>query len=204
MGGYHGGSSAHKGMPMVRSWLKELRGQITTAVDFGIGQGYLGEQVRRYAAPGRLIGCDVYAPVVELAREREPAIYDEVHLSSLLDFVQHAPSGKGVLWSFGDVLEHVPEAAAHEVLSARSPGPEYILLRIPVGPYPQKGNKLNPAEAHLWTFFPDVLPKLKLDVRGAHIAPLQLGKPTFFDTEYRELYDAPFSYLGNFLIRYPV
>jgi len=198
MGGYRGGTSERQGMPAVRTWMRDLSGKIHTVVDFGIGQGYLGEQARRYVRPRRVVGCDVYQPVVDRARGGE--IYDEVYSLSLLDFVNdpRCPQGRGVLWMFGDVLEHVPQdRALHLLQHAKA---EYVLLRIPVGPYPQKGNKHNPAEEHLWTFYPDML-QAEL-VQHAYITPLvdRHELCSFTTLERQRVYERPKAYLGNFLL----
>jgi hypothetical protein len=194
---YVGGVSCAAGRSRVRGWLRDV--DVTSAVDFGTGEGAMGVLLRR--ALGRrveLTGCDVWAPAVRLCR-RLPGVYDRVVRADVRGYAGRCAAGRGVLWCFGDVLEHLPPTDAYDLV--RRSSAEWLLMRIPVGPWPQVGFP-NAAEEHLWTFYPSFMRRLGRDHRvKAHIAPRVRGLPAFDDLRDRRAYRTPWLYLGNFLLR---
>lgn len=196
-GAYVAGVSVPSGIAVVRRWLRDVR--VHAAVDFGTGAGTMGVLLRR--ALGRrvaLTGCDVWPSAVTECR-RLPGVYDAVERAPVDAFARRCATGPGVLWCFGDVLEHLPFEDARAMVGAWSA--EWLLLRIPVGPWPQDGWP-NPAEAHLWTFYPSFMRFLKRRYRlRAHVAPRRRGFAAYDDLRDRRVYETPWLYLGNFLLQ---
>lgn len=194
---YTAGISVPAGRTVVREWLRGVH--VTAAVDFGTGEGSMGILLRR--ALGKrveLTGCDVWPPAVRLCN-RLPGVYDNVERADVRTYAERCASGRGVLWSFGDVLEHMPMRDAHALIQ-RSRA-EWLLVRIPVGPWPQT-DLPNPAEEHLWTFYPSLLRILGKGYRRVHmhITARRPGFPEFRDLRFRRLYRERWLYIASFLL----
>ena len=193
-------SSDPAGIEEVARWLKErLRPPVATqVVDFGCGWGRLGSLVRSLAPDVTISACDVYEPNVKrhAAKYREP--YDSVEHMTIEGFSRVAPTGPGTLWMFGDVLEHLPPVIARAIVATAEA--ELILVRIPIGPYPQKGTKANPSEAHLWTAYPEDIINWGRPVLECRVNRIGSKKIFFDDMERRPVYDNEKAFIGNFLL----
>jgi hypothetical protein len=201
----------------MQRWLRSLRGKVDVVIDFGCGRGKMGQQVRKIFGPDiKIIGCDVYDPVIAVARST--GAYDTVQPGSIETMVQllqvsidtpesTARSILGItpktrqLWFFGDVLEHMPRDVAMKIL--RSKVPQFIAVRIPVGPWPQHCDD-NPAESHLWSFYPQDLkevPGVKIIRRRILTSRPERAEGSYGDLSYRKSYETPSTFLGNFMLK---
>jgi hypothetical protein len=146
----------------------------------------------------RLVGCDIWPDAVRASRSLL-GVYDEVRRADARRFARLCEVGRGVLWCFGDILEHLPYEAAFALLNACAA--EWLLIRVPVGPYPQ-GPSINPADEHLWTFYPSHIRALRAHrVVKVIITPSIETHPTYTDLRDRRAYEAPKLYMGSFLLR---
>lgn len=193
------GCSSLAGLDEVEGWMIGLWPAVRQVADFGIGKGRMGDVARRTLPLARLVGCDTYRPAVEYCRERG---YDATYKLSLQAFAEHDEARQAQLWLFGDVLEHV---VREEALEALSKTPDWALLRIPVGPFPQGQWADNPHEAHLWSFVPSDLKEVP-ELRVVQIVVVPYGKkiatlPTFRDAGDHAEYETVKGYIGNVLAR---
>lgn len=148
---YTGGGSIHLGLSSVREWVRRYAPH--TVADFGVGRGSMGRLIRQEAPDAHFLGCDTWEPVVR--RHQTGRLYNEVVLAPIPEFARVAPVGPGVLWVFGDVLEHLPPVDALRGIKGNPEG--CVLVRVPVGRWPQADVGGNVNETHLWDVYPETL-----------------------------------------------
>lgn len=158
------GCSAGHGVAYLKKWLVARQNQITRAVDFGCGAGTQGEFMRKTLPQlETLVGVDIWPATVRRQQDRTDKIYDKIVLADFRDLLTDGVRGvtgePWDLWFFGDCLEHIDEDKAFEILELE--GPRFIVVRIPVGLYPQDVLDGNKAEQHVWSFMPSMLKRLK-------------------------------------------
>lgn len=181
----------------MRKWLQSLA-PIAIAVDFGCGTGKQGKLIRSVSEDVHLTGIDSWSPTIE--KHRTAGTYDRLIEGDMVEVARLlGEEGTQDLWMFGDVLEHIPQSQAEELLTSIG-SPSFIVVRIPVGPSPQRGG-VNPAEEHLWTFYPSMLGRLGLDVVSAAVIRHSSASTVHFDADEREEYRETKSWKGNFLLR---
>jgi hypothetical protein len=133
--------------PALRPWVADtligLGVAPATVVDVGAGAGdwltYLG-QVFPAAA---WTAVEIWEPYVQ--RFGLAARYDKV----VIDDVRDWPMEHADLYLFGDVLEHLAADDAVQVWDRARAHARWLVINLPVLPYPQGPTDGNPHEAHL-------------------------------------------------------
>lgn len=128
--------------------LKKLHevGDLSSVVDVGCGSGTYHDLLAADLPGAHWTGVEVWEPYVERYALRQK--YDKVAVSDarLFDFASVAPAS---IVLFGDVVEHMTKAEAVGVIErARAVAP-YVMISIPVVPYPQDEIEGNPYEVHV-------------------------------------------------------
>lgn len=195
------GTSMDKGRKEWVAWMKSRNP--ATAFELGVGFGYVGMEMKRQMPDLRLSGCDIFPPAVEKHCTDPSSPYVEVILGDMLDVLKVIDPID--LLVISDCLEHVTKAQAGEVMGLATSVAPCIALRIPVGEYPQKANRGNVHEAHLWSFYPSMFSELPAwEVVHANIIPTKFGikdwrsLPVHTDLLDYDEYRLPRQYIGSF------
>lgn len=133
----------------LRPWIAEhLAGKpVMSVADVGAGAGTARDF---YDFPGaRWTAIEIWPAYVTRFGLRER--YDEVIVTDVREL---DPLPEADLYLFGDVLEHMPEADALALWGRARKAARWLVISLPVLPYPQGPEFGNPHEEHVaqWTF----------------------------------------------------
>ena len=133
--------SHHEG----RHWVAErlIAARPGLVVDVGPGEGIYSMLMRDLTPGARWEAVEVWEPYVE--RFDLVAKYDVVHVGDVRDFV--FPAGATVL--LGDVVEHLPEQDARQLLAELRETADHVMVSVPIVHMEQGTYLGNPHEAHL-------------------------------------------------------
>lgn len=118
-------------------------------VDFGPGEGTYSILGRHLTPNAHWIAVEKFEPYVE--RYDLDQKYDSIVIADMRDFVLPHVYDVGI---FGDVLEHLHENDAEQVIHQQAELASYLYVSTPIVPAPQGPSHGNDAEAHLhdWTY----------------------------------------------------
>ncbi len=128
------------GKDRITAWLKGH--QVASMVDFGAGAGYYGRLLRCLYPSARTTAVEIYRPYVAEYGLHE--LYTEV----LVDDMRHMDLPHAQLAILGDVVEHLPAADAAELLQRVAGEYQDVIIKVPLGHYPQGPWGGNRYEAH--------------------------------------------------------
>ena len=119
-----------------------------TVVDFGPGEGTYSILGRHLTPNAHWMAVEKFEPYVE--RYDLDQKYDTIMIGDMRDLVLE----KYDVGIFGDVLEHLHENDAEQVIHQNAEWASYLYISTPIVPAPQGPSHGNDAEAHLhdWTF----------------------------------------------------
>lgn len=120
-----------------------------TVVDFGPGEGTYSILGRHLTPNARWIAVEKFEPYVE--RYDLDQKYDSIIIADMRDMLPPHTYDVGI---FGDVLEHLHENDAVQVIQQNAELASHLYVSTPIVPAPQGPSHGNAAEAHLhdWTF----------------------------------------------------
>lgn len=140
-------TSAREGRAHFTDFLRHLNP--LTVVDFGPGEGTYSILGRHLTPNARWIAVEKFEPYVE--RYDLDQKYDDILIADMRDMVLPHSYDIGI---FGDVLEHLHEHDAEQVVHQNAELAAYLYVSTPIVPAPQGPSHGNDAETHLhdWTF----------------------------------------------------
>ena len=160
--------------PYGKAWAADIYAVVKPlrVIDVGPGAGMWSDAFRpRWRS--RWVGVEIWEPYVDKYGLREK--YDDIVIEDARKYlVQEAPS-KETLVILGDVLEHMPQDEAEELLRILKVNGCHRLVSVPIVHYEQGALEGNPHETHLWhpthewameTLHPDA--GVKGDIVGAY------------------------------------
>lgn len=132
-------------------------------VDIGPGEGTYWDLVEgeSYSWPnGNMhywVGVEVWAPYIaeyDLTSKYDLVVNKDVRKITFIPYTVSMADNKNRLIIFGDVLEHMPEDDARQIILRAKQHFRWILVSLPIVHAPQGAVNGNPYEAHLkhWTF----------------------------------------------------
>lgn len=138
--------SADEGKDFARKQIKAL--QPSAVLDVGAGAGYYGRFIKKILPKTFVDALEIWEPYID--RFNLAQIYDTVYVDDVRSFT---PTQTYDLIIFGDVLEHLEQAEAVQVMSSVKPFARRILVSLPIIEWHQGECEGNPHEAHLhhWT-----------------------------------------------------
>lgn len=158
--------SHHEG----RGWvaLRLARARPVRVIDVGPGEGIYSMLMRPQTRTAVWECVEVWEPYVERFRLREK--YDVVHVGDVREFAWPEGAFTALL---GDVVEHLPEQDARQLLGELKQRADHVMVSVPVIQIEQGAVHGNPHEAHLhhWSFeemdaLMDHCPSYRGDVLG--------------------------------------
>ena len=107
-------------------------------IDFGAGDGFYGKLLKYLSSTCYVTGIEMEPSYVE--RFGLNAIYDELIVSDLVYVIDTiSPNNDYDLAIFGDVIEHLEENIAKDVIEKAVDLFPYIIVNSPIGYQPQEG-----------------------------------------------------------------
>lgn len=142
-------TSAYMGREFFTNHLFRVAGYLDTVIDVGPGEGTYSILGRHIAPNARWTAVEIFTPYVE--RYDLDQKYDEVVVEDARNFEFGLGNGLAI---FGDVLEHMTERDAQDLLWYAAVRCDYLYVSVPIIPAPQGPSHGNDHEAHLhdWTF----------------------------------------------------
>ncbi|MET9953513.1 class I SAM-dependent methyltransferase [Streptomyces sp. NPDC006339] len=139
--------SHHEGRGWVADRLAAARPHLV--IDVGAGEGIYAMLMRSRTPQARWEAVEVWAPYVE--RFALATKYDAVHTVDVRAFTWPQEPFTVLL---GDVVEHLPEADARELLAGLKRRAEHVMVSVPIVHIEQGPVGGNPHEAHLkhWSY----------------------------------------------------
>lgn len=125
-------------------------------VDVGPGAGWWVNTLKPVTPESHWTAVEVFAPYVE--KFNLNAIYDTVVVCNVLDARELLLSSDLVV--FGDVIEHLAEQDARDLLTELLHYGVPVLVSVPIVACPQDAVGGNEHEIHLWTPTHDVMMEL--------------------------------------------
>jgi len=121
-------------------------GKIASVLDCGCGSGTYKTLLGSILPGATWTGIDAWEPYVSQFELEK--LYDRIIVSDLRQ-VAYSSLPPADLVIFGDVLEHMTQAEAIDVVSQARAIASYVLISIPVVDYPQGEVHGNPYEVHI-------------------------------------------------------
>lgn len=121
-------------------------GLIRSVLDGGCGEGTYHHLLAPMLPQAVWTGIEIWEPYVTQFQLQR--LYHRLIRSDLRQ-VDFASLGRVDLAIFGDVLEHMTKAEAQTVIAGAMNIASYVMISIPVVPYPQGEENGNPHEAHV-------------------------------------------------------
>lgn len=141
-------TSAREGREFFTSRLDDFGHGLQSVVDFGPGEGTYSILGRHLTPNATWTAVEIFEPYVE--RYDLDQKYDEIVIGDMRELnTMHYDLG-----IFGDVLEHLPEHDAKQMLAMEASRANHLFVSVPIVPAPQGPSHGNDAETHLhdWTF----------------------------------------------------
>ena len=135
------------------AWIRDhVKGNVLRVLDVGAGKGWMLQRMKKFGVlvDAHWIGIEAWAPFVKefsLAK-----YYDEVIVCDVrfFDWAKRAPFDIVFL---GDVLEHMPEDDAVDVLASAKRAARFVVAAFPVEDILSAGNE-NPFDNHVVNCIP--------------------------------------------------
>lgn len=141
-------TSAREGREFFTSRLDDFGHGLRSVVDFGPGEGTYSILGRHLTPNATWTAVEIFEPYVE--RYDLDQKYNQIVIGDMRELnIMHYDLG-----IFGDVLEHLPEHDAKQMLAMEASRANHLFVSVPIVPAPQGPSHGNDAETHLhdWTF----------------------------------------------------
>ena len=135
--------------PFGKEWAQSHYRKANPANVFDIGPGAgMWSTALRYINHAVWYGLEIWEPYIETYDLLHK--YDAILMGDAYDYFMESALPHRSLVIAGDVLEHMEEARAWELLTALDTQADWLLVSVPVVHYEQGSLEGNPYETHLW------------------------------------------------------
>lgn len=135
--------------PFGKEWAADYYRQAMPKQVFDLGPGAgMWSDALRPVYRSTWYGIEIWEPYVtsyELASK-----YDSILIADAFDYIMETQLPDKSLVIAGDILEHMPEAKAWELLTALDTQADWVLVSVPIIHYEQGPLEGNPYETHVW------------------------------------------------------